>query len=125
MLMAKKIGLRLKEIRENYTLTIVAFAEALGIRQSSLSRIENGQAAPSAKTLIAAYEKFQIDPLWLLTGENKSKDIESQTALKIGKIADKLPEEIRQSYLAAMERELLLHTILEEQRQETKKASSE
>ena len=121
----RKIGMRLKKVREAYNLTSAVFSKTLGINQSNLSRIENGQTPPSAKAIIAAYEKFQIDPLWLLTGENKSKDIESQTALKIGKIADKLPEEIRQSYLAAMERELLLHTILEEQRQETKKASSE
>lgn len=125
ILSMRKIGMRLKKVREAYNLTSAVFSKTLGINQSNLSRIENGQTPPSAKAIIAAYEKFQIDPLWLLTGKGQNSEIENPTALKIGKTADKLPEEIRQSYLAAMERELLLHTILEEQRQETKKASSE
>lgn len=122
MPIAKKIGLRLKKIREGYNQTVATFANSLGIGQSSLSKIENGKTAPSAKTIIAAYEKFQVNPLWLLTGEQQ-EEIKSPTALKIGMIADKLPEEIRQTYLSSMERDLLLQTMLEDQ--QLKKAGCE
>ena len=37
-------------------------------------------------------EKLQVDPTWLLTGKTSQKQINNNTALKIGIIADKLPE---------------------------------
>ena len=55
----QKIGMRLKKVREAYNLTSAVFSKTLGINQSNLSRIENGQTPPSAKAIIAAYEKFQ------------------------------------------------------------------
>lgn len=119
------LGARIKKIRLAHRLTASKFAERIGIAQSAITRIENDEANPRTETLLALYEKFQIDPFWLLTGESKNSEIENPTALKIGKIADKLSEEIRQNYLAMMERELLLHTILEEQREGILKASSE
>ncbi|MDY0227444.1 MAG: hypothetical protein RBR38_11535 [Desulfomicrobium apsheronum] len=66
---------------------------------------------PSANTLLAIYEKFKIDPLWLLTGQT-AHVIQNPNALKIGQLADNLPDEIQKIYLTLMKRELRLERML-------------
>lgn len=119
------IGDRIKEIRTSKNISSAKLAELLEISQPTVSWYETGKSEPTAQTLKLLVEKLQVDPAWLLTGTTSQKTINNNTALRIGAVADKLPEEIRQSYLAAMERELLLHTMLEEQREAIQKASSE
>lgn len=120
----KNIGERIKKIRTGHGLTASKFAEKIGIAQSAITRIENNEANPRTETIVSLYKNFGIDPLWLLIGESRSSEIKSQTALKIGTIAEQLPEEIRKEYLAAMERDLLLQKMIEKE-QQVKKASSE
>ena len=112
------IGDRIKEIRTSKNISSAKLAEILEISQPTVSWYETGKSEPTAHTLKILVEKLQVDPTWLLTGKTSQKQINNNTALKIGIIADKLPEKLRQTYLEAMERELLLHTILEEQKQE-------
>lgn len=119
------IGDRIKEIRTSKNISSAKLAELLEISQPTVSWYETGKSEPTAQTLKLLVEKLQVDPAWLLTGTTSQKTINNNTALRIGAVADKLPEEIRQSYLAAMERELMLHTMLEEQREAIQKASSE
>ena len=47
------IGARLKELRKTKGLSITELAEKSGIRQSNISRIENGNAVPRLDTLCA------------------------------------------------------------------------
>ena len=119
------IGDRIKEIRTSKNISSAKLAELLEISQPTVSWYETGKSEPTAQTLKLLVEKLQVDPAWLLTGTTSQKTINNNTALRIGAVADKLPEEIRQSYLAAMERELMLHTMLEKQREAIQKASSE
>ena len=68
-----KISKRIKSIREKSGLSTNKFAELLNISQPAFSRLENGKSLPRAETLIALYEKFQVDPLWLLTGQTRAR----------------------------------------------------
>lgn len=104
---------RLKITREKSGLSTNRFAEALGMSQPAWSRLENKQAEPRSKTIIALIEKFGVDPMWLLTGETSSV-IQSPTALKIGKIADRLSEKAQDSLLQQAQREELLEKLLRE-----------
>lgn len=105
------IGERLKSIRDAHNYSANKFAEILGISQSSFTKLENDQAEPRTRTLLALHEKFGVDPLWLLTGQ-ASRVIQSQTALSIGKLADNLPDEIQKILLTLIQREVRLERIL-------------
>ncbi|NCC74749.1 MAG: XRE family transcriptional regulator [Sphingobacteriia bacterium] len=116
------LGERLKAIRLSNNFSTNKFADILGIAQSAITKIENGQSEPSTKTITSLIEKFGIDPLWLLTGTTKTK-IESPTAMQIAEIADKLPEKSRQRILDLTRRELMLEEMLRDQ--QMKKAASD
>lgn len=117
-----KISKRIKSIREKSGLSTNKFAELLNISQPAFSRLENGKSLPRAETLIALYEKFQVDPLWLLTGQTRAR-IADPEALQLAEKFQRLPPESRRRIEDMVERELLLASVLEEHRQ--KKASSE
>lgn len=116
------IGERLKSIRISNNFSTNKFSEILGIAQSAITKIENGNSEPSAKTLVLLHEKFGADPLWILTGKTKGS-INSQTAIKVAEIVEKLPEESRKRVLDIASRELLLEETLKSQ--QLKKAGSE
>ena len=117
-----KISKRIKSIREKSGLSTNKFAELLNISQPAFSRLENGKSLPRAETLIALYEKFRVDPLWLLTGQTRAR-IADPEALQFAEKFQRLPPESRRRIEDMVERELLLASVLEEHRQ--KKASSE
>jgi transcriptional regulator with XRE-family HTH domain len=121
--MKKTIGERLKNFRASLGLSTEEIARIIGGNQSAFSKNENDKTKPSADTLIALYEKFQIDPLWLLTGEKRNTQIESQTSLQIAMLTDKLDEKSRIRILEQIKREVLLEEILRDQK--TQKASCE
>jgi transcriptional regulator with XRE-family HTH domain len=104
---------RLKMVREKSGLSTNRFAEILEMSQPAWSRLENKQAEPRSKTIIALIEKFGVDPFWLLTGK-PTHVIQSPTALKIGQLADTLPESLQQILLTLVQREALLEIMLKE-----------
>lgn len=63
---ARRLGVRLKELRRRRHLTQAALAEALGIRQSPLSLIENGHHIPSGRLLyrLAGILGVSVDALF-------------------------------------------------------------
>lgn len=107
------IAERLKITREKSGLSTNRFAEMLGMSQPAWSRLENKQAEPRSKTIIALIDKFGVDPLWLLTGKTTAV-IQSPTALKIGQIADRLSEKAQDNLLQQAQREELLEKLLRE-----------
>lgn len=109
------IGERLKSIRTAHNYSTNKFAEILGISQSSFTKLENDQAEPRTKTILALHEKFGVDPLWLITGKASSV-IQSQNALKIGQLADTLSDETQNLILKIMQREALLERILKDEK---------
>ncbi len=117
------LGERLKSVRLSNNFSTNKFAEILGIAQSAITKIENGQSEPSTKTITSLFEKFGVDPLWLLTGERRNTQIESQTSLQIAMLTDKLDEKSRIRILEQIKREVLLEEILRDQ--QTKKAASD
>lgn len=111
----KEIGERLKEIRNLHGYTTNKFAGMIDITQPSLTKLENGESEPRAKTILALYENFGIDPLWLLTGHTKHS-VKSPSALKIAELVDKLPEAVQFLFVMLAERETLLENFLEQKK---------
>jgi transcriptional regulator with XRE-family HTH domain len=63
------IGARIKYVRKLRELNQVAFAQAIGISQGTLSELEGNKFSPSVETLIQLHQKFDVDLHWLLLGK--------------------------------------------------------
>ena len=64
-----KMNLRIKSIRDHLKLKQNEFAEKLGIKQSSLSSIENVSVNVSPRVLKDVCASFNVNKNWLLNGE--------------------------------------------------------
>jgi len=60
---------RVKEVRKSRGLTLEKFGERLGVGKSAISKIENGQCAVSEQMAKAICREFNVDYIWLATGE--------------------------------------------------------
>ena len=72
-----QIGKRLQTVRENNGYTQEAFAEALEVGVEHYRKIELGMNGLQRENMLILYEKYKIDPTYLLTGEkNHTFDVE-------------------------------------------------
>lgn len=56
----KRLGMRLRELREKQGLTQEQAAEAIGVHPKSMPRIEGGTANPTVATLVAASVAYKV-----------------------------------------------------------------
>ncbi len=72
-----QIGKRLLIARENSGYTQEAFAEALDVGVEHYRKVELGMYGLQRENMLILYEKYKIDPTYLLTGEkNHTFDVE-------------------------------------------------
>ncbi len=64
-----QMGKRLAMIRENSGLKQIPFAEALEVSQGGYNTYERGQREIPVRVLRALYTKFNVNPVWMMTGE--------------------------------------------------------
>ena len=62
---------RIKELRSFLKLTQDDFSLNIGLKRSSLSDIERGNAPITERTIIAICSKFNVNEEWLRTGEGE------------------------------------------------------
>lgn len=67
--MTDTIGNRLKTLRMEHEISQRELAEALGVSNSTISRIEKVDSLPDTKTLIAYSEHFGVSTDWILFGK--------------------------------------------------------
>ncbi len=65
------INERVKQIRRALGMTQDQLGEVLGVKKSTLSMIETGKAALSARNRQTLIEKLNINPAWIETGEGE------------------------------------------------------
>ena len=66
--MDNSICSRLREIRKANGYTQKQFADALGLKQSTIATYESGRQTPSDRTISDICNKFNVDLVWLRTG---------------------------------------------------------
>ena len=72
-----QIGKRLRTARQNSGYTQEAFAEALVVGVEHYRMLESGIYGLQPEKLLLLYEKYKIDPTYLITGDkNQTFDIE-------------------------------------------------
>lgn len=73
-----EMGARLQSARENLGYTQENFAEILSISTEHYKRLEAGSSGVIPEKMKVLYEKVNIDPTYLITGEKKEDfDIDS------------------------------------------------
>lgn len=90
----RKIGKRIKTIRESKNMTQEELAEITGLSNNYISNIECARSKPSIDTLVKICNAFETTPDYvLLDSVYASKEhILDEIAIKLGKCS---PEEIR------------------------------
>lgn len=67
-----EMGKRLAKIREQSGLKQIPFAKALNVSQAGYNSYERGQREMPLRVVRALYENFNVNPLWLMTGEGST-----------------------------------------------------
>lgn len=76
------VGERLEQVRRDQKLTQQRFSEELGISQSAYQNYErNGRDLP-ATLIVTLYERYSVDPIWILTGRGRKTDEERLSELE-------------------------------------------
>lgn len=92
------IGERIRELRKSNNLTLVQFGSRIGIRNNTLSQIENGVNGCSNQIIISICREFGVSEKWLREGAGQMY-IESDTF--------DLSEYIKQRGLTELESKIL------------------
>ncbi|MEW6063228.1 MAG: helix-turn-helix transcriptional regulator [Nanoarchaeota archaeon] len=69
----RKVGNRIRELREKFLLSQVDFARAIGVKQSAVSLYEKGKRLPDPEFLLNISEYSGASIEWLLTGMDKGQ----------------------------------------------------
>lgn len=64
-------GERIKLVRKELNLTLEKFGERIGLKKSSLSQVENGINSVTEQLIKSICREFNVDYLWLTTGEGE------------------------------------------------------
>lgn len=60
---------RIKEVRKSYELSQEEFGNRIGITKSSVSLLESGKNSPSEQTIKLICREYNVNYIWLTTGE--------------------------------------------------------
>jgi transcriptional regulator with XRE-family HTH domain len=66
-----QVGSRLKAIRKSLGMSQKEFAANLEVSASYLSEIESGKTKPSFNFTVLIYERYNVNPAWLLVEEEE------------------------------------------------------
>ena len=62
---------RIKEIRKAFNLTQQELAESINLKQNTVATYEIGRLVPSDRTITDICRKYNVDEVWLRTGEGE------------------------------------------------------
>lgn len=62
---------RIKELRKHLNLTQQRFADAIGLKRNSVAQIELGDRSPSNSVINNICKTFDVNEVWLRTGEGE------------------------------------------------------
>ena len=84
----RKVGLFLKELRSEKSVTQAELAEIMGVSNRSISRWENGTTMPDFDLLIELAKYYEVEVGELVDGERKDRSMDNKTEELMLKIAD-------------------------------------
>jgi len=84
----KKIGLFLRELRNEKNLSQEQLAEKFGVSSRSISRWENGNTMPDISIIIELADFYDVDVREIIRGERKSENMEKELKDTLVTVAD-------------------------------------
>ena len=76
------LGKRIREVRSEQNLNQADFAKAIGSSRDTIARTEVGAQTPQERVLRQICKTFEVNYMWLLTGESDHKNKEEYGKLK-------------------------------------------
>lgn len=70
-----KIGMRLREIRENLGISQERFAEAMGLSVSHYRKLETGVYSLTIERILILNHIYHVDPTYLIIGIQEESDL--------------------------------------------------
>lgn len=113
-----KVNTRIQELLTENNLTTRAFADAIGVTSSSVSKLTNGVNKPSERTIRLICDKFNVNREWLEQGVGpKFKEADDSLLTKFGQLMVNgsenkkelvrlildMPDELLDAFIAYME----------------------
>jgi transcriptional regulator with XRE-family HTH domain len=97
-------GDRIKEIRKSAGLTQQKFAERIGTKQNTVAQYEIGRNVPMDPVITAICREFNVNEVWLRTGEGDPYQEESrqEQILKFAAQTIKGSDEFRKNFVAML-----------------------
>ena len=92
-LVIEKMHDRIKMVRKEKGLTQEKFASTVNLKQNTIALIESGKRNPSDRTIADICEKFNVNEVWLRTGEGGVENMHTQVSeddrysLNLGKLS--------------------------------------
>ncbi|MGM9601424.1 MAG: helix-turn-helix domain-containing protein, partial [Faecousia sp.] len=96
---------RIKSLRQKLGLTQSEFGGKIGISQNYVWMIEKGDRVPSERTLADICRVFNVDPVWLETGEGemfRTETVDSELTRLVGELMADKPGSFRQRVITAL-----------------------
>jgi len=92
-----EICIRMKELRKDFCLSQVEFAERLGITNAHISKIEKGKTVPSDALIKLICKEFNVNELWLKKGATPiyNDEIEIDTEKSLSSSSEKFNKLLR------------------------------
>ena len=84
----KKIGLFLRELRNEKNLSQEQLAEEFGVSSRSISRWENGNTMPDISIIIELADFYDVDIREIIRGERKSENMDKELKDTLVTVAD-------------------------------------
>ncbi len=79
----KELGERFARFRTSIGKTQEELSHELGIKQTTISRIESGDSPPRLKYILYLKENYAIDVNWMLTGKGSMKPTDNEDCSKV------------------------------------------
>ena len=98
------INERISEVVEKSGLTKTAFAQKINVSQQYVSKLVNN-GVPSERTLADICRVFNVDPVWLETGEGemfRTESADAELTRLVGELMADKPGSFRQRVITAL-----------------------
>lgn len=98
------VGDRIKEVRKSLNLTQQKFADRIGTKQNTVAQYEIGRNVPIDPVITAICREFNVNEIWLRTGEGEPFQEESrqEQIMKFAAQTIKGSDEFRKQFVSML-----------------------
>lgn len=98
------IGPQIKELRKKLSMTQSEFAEAINLSRNYIAMMEIDQREPSDRTIQDICEKFNVNEVWLRTGDGEpfQKETRQEQIMRFAAQTVKGSDEFRKAFVSML-----------------------